>query len=970
YLVTEDAFAEKARPPAHSRDHLMALLWPRTSQNSAQVNLRQTLYQLRQAIPEVAGPDGGLEPFLLSDRQTVQVNPDAAYRLDVARFLRLQAEDPSPDELAEAVSLYRGPFLSDFHLPDSESFEEWATARRATLQRTALEAMETLTGHYLRRAEPAEAERYARRQLALDELRESGHRQLMRALTQQGKRNAALTHYDDYCALLAEELGVQPSAEIEAVYEAVSEGQAAEASVPGAQAEPEMGKKQPRLPSPATPFVGRRQEMAQVNGMLEDGCRLLTLLGPGGSGKTRLALEIARRRAGEYTHGAAFVDLAPLSDPADIPTTIAVAISMALDFRFTTEGSPREQILNHLADKELLLVLDNVEHLLDKHLLDPHLPAGVEMVGDLLQTAPGLCLMATSRARLNLGSECLFEVGGLKLPEDGPRAEGEPEAVEMFMEYARRVQPAFSVSEEEGDAVAHICRLVEGMPLAIELAASWVRYLSPLDIARELSEDLDFLESERVDLPERQRSMRAAFDHSWKLLDEEGRQALMKLSVFRGGASRRAAKAVTGVSLRTLTGLADHSLLTRDPDSGRFAVHELIRQFAVEKLALNQDSLVDVRNRQMDYFLDLVEKCDDAYRRTGQVEWLDELSAEHDNITAALQWALEQEEIEKVGRLSSALGVFWGIRGHLDRGRQWLEKVLVRRGEVSNRTLGKVYFALGWIAFERSDYAAAEDYYRRSYDLLNELGTTLLLADVLSCLGHAAQQQANYDRAATFCERSLSLYRQLDDTFGIARNLNRLGRIAELQGNLERAVTLLRESLELRQATGDERGTAASLNALAEIARYRKEYERAASLYEETLEICTRLADKRCIAGVQHNLAHVALQLENVARSAALFRESLNLYRELANTEGIALCLAGLGGVLCAQGAVYSAVRLLSKSDALFESNQVILGAADQLAYDDFVAGARAQLDDENFDMAWSSGENLSLDEAIQIVDG
>ncbi|MDX1688952.1 MAG: BTAD domain-containing putative transcriptional regulator, partial [Candidatus Promineifilaceae bacterium] len=636
YLVTEDAFAEKGRPAAHQRERLMALLWPRTPQQSAQVNLRQTLYQLRQAIPEVAGPDGGREPFLLSDRQTVQVNRGARYHLDVARFLRLQAKDPSPDELAEAVSLYRGPFLSDFHLPDSETFEEWAAGRRATLQRMALEALETLTEHHLQRAQPVEAERYARRQLEIDELWESGHRQLMRALAQQGRRNTALAHYEEYRALLADELTVEPSVESEALYASLRAGEVGAALAPLARAEPDAREKR-RLPSPVTPFVGRQREMAQVNGMLENGCRLLTLLGPGGSGKTRLAIEVARRRAGEYTHGAVFVELAPLSDPANIPTAIAAA----LDFHFTSAGTPRDQILNYLANKDLLLVLDNVEHLL----------GGADLVADLLHTAPGVSVMATSRARLNIGSECLFEVRGLAHLEDGA------EAVEMFMEYVRRVRPGFDGDGEEKPVVIQICRLVEGMPLAIELAASWVRYLSPADIARELAEDVDFLESTRADLPERQRSMRAAFDHSWNLLDEDGPEALMKLSAFRGGASRRAAKAVTGASLQALAALADHALLTLDPDSGRFAVHELIRQFALERLEEAGEADA-VRDAHSDYYLQALAGRLPDLKGRDQLGALDAIERDFENVRAAWRWAVRQRRWQHLSQASQTLYLF------------------------------------------------------------------------------------------------------------------------------------------------------------------------------------------------------------------------------------------------------------------------------------------------------------------------
>jgi len=798
YLVTEEAFAnaEKDRPPAHRREHLMTLLWPRTPQKSAQVNLRQTLYQLRQAIPDVAGPNGGREPFLLSDRHAVQVNPDVDYRLDVTRFVRLLAGQPSPHELAEAVSLYRDPFLSDFHLPDSETFEEWAAARRATLQRMALEALEALTENHLGRAEAEEAERYARRQLEIGELRESGHRQLMRSLAQQGRRNAALAHFDEYRALLEQELGVKPSAEIEALYDALREGQAVVAAAPAARAEPQARQKF-RLPSPATPFIGRR-EVAAVTAQLQENCRLLTLLGQGGSGKTRLGIEVARHLAGGYARGAAFVELAPLSDPADIP----VAISMALDFRFSGGATPREQVLNYLANKEMLLVLDNFEHLLD----------GAELVGDLLETAPGVRLIATSRARLNLGPECLFEVGGLSLPEEGDDFE-EAESVQLFMEHARRARPGFEVDEVQKAAVARICRLVEGMPLAIELAASWVRILPPQEIVRELAGDLDFLESERADLPERQRSMRAAFDYSWNMLDENEQAALTKLSVFRGGAGRQAATAVTGASLRTLLTLADHSLLTFDPDSGRFAVHELIRQFAEERLQEGGES-EQVRDAHSAYYLQALAGRLPDLKGRDQLGALEAIEGDFENVRAAWKWAIRQRQWQHFPVASQSLYLFSFFRSrHLD-GIELFEAArhAIPSPATASQRLARAYVLAGgagllsWL----DHFQLQQDVLAASPDLeaaVEALTDPEALAYCQMMLGHVLIRhmvRPEYPAdAITVLEAADAFYRRLEDSFYRALVLWRLGYAHAGAAHDELAIDLQRRALALARDAGD-----------------------------------------------------------------------------------------------------------------------------------------------------------------------
>jgi len=917
YLVTEEGFAEdlanEAKGQTHGREQLMALLWPRTPQKSAQVNLRQTLYQLRQAIPEVAGADGDPTPFILSDRQTVQVNPDAVYRLDVARFLQSGAlldGEPSPDGLAEAVALYRGPFLSDFHLPDSETFEEWAAGRRATLQRMALEALETLAEHHLERADGEEAEGYARRQLALGNLRERGHRQLMRALAQQGKRNAALAHYDEYCALLEQELGVEPSEESRALYEALREGEGPVEATSLSEAKPKARTKR-RLPSPPTPFVGRRREMAEIMGMLEDGCRLLTLLGPGGSGKTRLAIEVARRSGDEYADGAAFVDLAPLSDPANIPTAIATA----LDFRFTTEGNPRDQVLNYLANKEMLLVLDNVEHLLnmhllakhllakhllDKHLLDKHRPDGAELISDLLQAAPGVSLLATSRVRLHLGAEYLYEVGGLSFKEDGLQEgevqeaglrgsgpqELESEAAEMFLEHARRVQPGFAREEADRRAVARICRLVEGMPLALELAAPWVRYLSPAEIARKLAEGVDLLESARADLPARQRSMRAAFDYSWNMLDESEQAALMKLSVFRGGAGREAASAVTGASLQALINLADHSLLSFDPASGRFAVHEVIRQIALERLE-EAGEAEGVRDAHSDYYLRALADYLPDLKGRDQLGAPDAIEEDFENVRAAWEWAVRRGQWQHFPQATQSIHLFALLRNRYLEAVELFETAYQASSSPATtpQRLARAYaLAAGQGLKSRvklqkeADALAAVPELQAAVEALNDPAAVaycrLMMSETLVQLGRPSE-------AIEVLEPARAYYREARDIFYRALVLWRLNFHLWRAGRHEEARELARRGLALARQIGDRYVAAALLYNLAATSNDTAEKSR---YLEEAAKLQREIGERAGYARSLASLGAISLQREgDLAKARPLVEEAAAIAAEQNN---------------------------------------------------------------------------------------
>ena len=500
---------EENRP--HQRETLAGLFWPEQRDSAARHNLRQTLLKVRQAIP----PD-----YLLSTPQTIQTNPQADHRLDVAAFSRLLTacqQHPHPDLIhcpdcmvwiQQAVDLYRTDFLAHFSMGDSPVFEEWMLLKREELRREALQALYHLAAYHQNRDDYETAYDYAWRQVALDPLREEAHRQLMSILASSGRRSEALAQYKTCRRILTDELGVEPSLETTALYERIcntdlSRGEALGDSTAKSTIAPLFPRPSAplhNLPVQSTSFVGRQTELAELTQLLnEPAVRLVTILGLGGTGKTRLALATATTQLDHFSHGVYFVSLAPLSEPEAIISAIAEAV----DYPFQSDGrSPQQQVLDYLHQKQILLILDNFEHLLD----------GVELVTGILQIAPKVKILATSRERLQLRQEHRYPLHGLDvLEQGGPESGGVAAAVELFVQSARRVQPNFEVSARESPHLSRICHLVEGMPLALELAAVWVEVLPLADIATEIAaeigQSLDFLETELRDVPVRHRSI-------------------------------------------------------------------------------------------------------------------------------------------------------------------------------------------------------------------------------------------------------------------------------------------------------------------------------------------------------------------------------------------------------------------------------------------------------------------------------
>jgi predicted ATPase/DNA-binding SARP family transcriptional activator len=792
----------------HSRDALATLLWPERSQSRARAYLRRALSELNRTLGE------GL---LTIDRESAGVDPSADLSLDVDVFRCLVAKSETHDHprtqlcsdcltaLEQAVALYHDDFMAGFTLRDSPEFDEWQFFEREALRGELASALERLVRWHSSEGEYGRAITFARRWLALNPLHEPVHRHLMRLYDQAEQRAAALRQYTECERILQEELGLAPAEATTALYEQIR-------TRPEAGEELRIMPKRPRhnLPAQTTPFVGRETALAEIAGLLQDpDCRLLTLVGPGGSGKTRLALEAAAFQldANGYEHGVFFVSLAPLEDPDAIVPTVADA----LDFRFYgavggAPGTPQQQLLSYLRQKNLLLIMDNYEHLLE----------GVDAVSDILKTAPEVKVLATSRARLNIGGEHRFHVDGMDYPESPKEsAVGAQDysAVKLFLQGAHRAQPGFDLTDANIRDVVEVCRLVEGMPLAIRLAAAWVEMLSPAEIASQIGGSLDLLETERRDVPERQRSMVAVFDHSWNLLSDKQREVLAGLSVFRGGFTHEAAQAVTKASLRDLRALVDRSLLQREIDasaalntSGRYQMHELLRQYAIEKLNENPTAIQAARNRHCATYTAALERWNAGLMGARELETRKEMEREIENARVAWDWAVAREQVARLDRALDGLCQFlwWSFR--YTEGEEACRMASDKLTALTTRDATRLQVrVLAWQALfsQREDPTEAHQLLERSWALLKRPQ----LADqdtrreqaLLHRNSGLLLMNTDLQQARASLTQSLELYGSLDDRWCTASTARFIGQVALTLGTYDEAKRWYQQSLEIQQ---------------------------------------------------------------------------------------------------------------------------------------------------------------------------
>ena len=900
----------------YSREKLAGLLWGDKPQAKANANLRKSLSTLRKLS----------EDALIITRQTVTFNRDCDYWLDVQAFeSALAKEDPAPQALPplrDAVDLYRGEFLEGFSVRQAVAFEEWVLAERERLRQLAIQALHRLSEAYTAQGEYPAAVEYTNRLLALEPWQEEAHRQLMTLLDRSGQHSAALAQYETCRQILAEELGVEPLPETQALYHRIETGR---------------GASPHNLPPQTTPFVGRRAELAQIARHLDrDDCHLLTLIGAGGIGKTRLALQAASQALNVFADGVCFVPLAGISGSEFLVPTILEAIDCPLP----GEVDPKKQLLKHLQQREMLLVLDNFESLFS---LGGDNNGGRHLVLEMVRRAPRLKLLVTSRERLNLQVEWLLSLQGLPYPPAEAALGDETfEAIELFEQRAHRLQPKFSLSAEWPEVV-RICRLLDGMPLGIELAAAWVSMMPCAEIVQELARGLDLLSTTMHDVPARHKSLEAVFDHSWQLLSESEREAFKRLSVFQGGFSRQAAKEVAEAPLPTLAALVNKSLL-RVVSPGQYDMLEPLKQYAALRLAESvEPAPSETKDRHGRYYLHFLQMRERQLQGEVQAQTLEDIKAAFKNIQVAWRWAVDNRRFDLVERVAKSLFLFCDIQSRFQTGNALfnyaispLEAPTGAESSVGCRVLGTLQACRGRLLYNRGEYQTARSVLERSLRTCSACAHLGWAAFSLHSLGLVAVAQGEYQQAKQFAQESLALCQELDSQWDQAWALFALGLAAYSLGEYAPGQQFTQQSLALHRQLGNRHGEAACLNTLGLIicGLYEGDTDRygeARVIFEQNLAIRRAIGDQLGEATALHNLGYIHFKMQQYDQARVRFETSLEISQMIASLSLVAATGMWLGMLALEQQDFPKARRDLARALSIAYENDALTRVTDVL---------------------------------------
>ncbi len=734
------------------------------------------------------------------------------------------------------------------------------------------------------------------------------------------------------------------------------------------------------LPAQLTPFVGRSSEIAHIQDMLST-ARLLTLTGSGGIGKTRLALQIAQENLENFDDVVWFVSLAAINEPDAIVSTIADT----LQFQSFGHKDPTIQLYDFLRDKELLLILDNFEHLLD----------GAILVRDLLENAPELKILSTSREKLNLHAETVFVVGGLDFPESQTdKMLDHYGAIHLFLQTAQRVRPHFQITNDDFEVLINICRMVDGMPLGIELAAAWVEVLSLPEIEAEIRRSIDFLQTTLRDMPQRHQSIHAVFDSTWQRLNPTEQNALARLSVFQGGFTRDAALQIAEAPLAVLMALVSKSIISRT-DQDRFQIHELLRRYAAEKLQAD-GAVQPTQHTYAAYFCQLVNQRKPDLESGRQLEALREIEADFANIRAAWTWAIDHQHFDLITITLDGLDYYFSLRS---RFHEWLHllqqasayqhvlndedraQVLVKFGrtqaslgnyqagienvrhslEIAHRLedadlLVEALVSMGRILCRRGEYPQAEPYLIEAEAVARQTENTLHLAGVYWAFADIANNKGDYAGAAQYCQQSLDIYQEMEDLYCTAHCLNGLGVIAKEQGHFPEAKQYFLESLSIRRKLNHRRGIASCLLNLGLMTNALDDLPAARDYYTESLAIRREIGDQWGVAACLGNLGTLVADFDD---AHAYQEESLAIFREIGSQRGVAEALCNLGDLWHTHGNNAEATRYYSDALAIYQEVGFALGVATCLVGIGNLAREGAE-----FDAAWQA-----YTEAIQALD-
>ena len=839
---------------SHTRESLAALFWAEQSQERAFANLRHALWEINQSLG-----DGWMD----SDRDEIRLIGDID--LDLTRFHALLAasRDPKADpasrllSLAQAASLYTDHFLAGFTLKDAPAFDDWSFFQSESLRHDLASALESLTHGYCDLNRAPEAIPFARRWLSLDPLNESAQRGLMTAYELAGEHASALRQYQQCEATLQKELSVEPETETKALYEKIRAG--------GLQRKPSARN---NLPSAVTSFIGRENEAKQVQIEVAQN-RLVTLTGSGGVGKTRLAIESVRGLLAQFPQGVWLVELASIAEAKLIPQAVADALGV--------EHKDAAALFEFLRDRAALILLDNCEHIIE---------GAAQFTARLLAACPNVRALTTSRESLGIEGELTLRVPSLETSD----------AARLFSERARLVQPSFALDESNASMVAGICKRLDGIPLAVELAASRVKMLSLEQISSRLDGAIALLTGgNRAALP-RQQTLRAAINWSYNLLSETEQSLFRRLSVFTGGWTLDAAESVCCDEskpkesvLDWLTQLANKSLIIVEQDTisplPRYHMLETIRQYAREKLAkLGEES--DAQESHARWCVELAERAEPNLRKHGQAEWLDRLEAEHDNFRAALGWSLKNHKTEHAMRLAGSLFEFWKMRGYTREGLQWLESALTESEtkQIEKKYRAKVHLGIAALTLELpqspNDGPTIRQHTAEAIRIYEEIGDTPEMIHAIYVSGGAPWVEGDFVKTREVFERGYQLAIHAEDTWGIGSCLHCLGHLAQIDGNPKQAREYFEESVHILREHGDLWNLAHPLMDVATCYWNEGDTKKSLATYEESAENFRTVGSTNNVAWQQRLIGLRAMRMGKFDLAKNFFKRSLAITLE------------------------------------------------------------------------------------------
>lgn len=919
-------------PRPHPRETLATLFWPDNDQTRALANLSVALTSLRKQ----------LDAYLIAERHTVTFNSDVDFQLDATQFETAitQAKSRQSEKLTRtvaaqlqtAVSLYKGDFLAGFNIRGAPEFEAWVLLQQERLRQQMLNALADLVNFHQQRGQMGDGIRCAQQLLALDPLQEEAHRQLMLLYALDNQRSAALAQYEQCVAILAEELGVEPDEETVVLHESIRDDTATPSPPHQAmRATPTLSPGH-NLPAATTTFIGREAELAQIERwLMQPNGRLLTLIGPGGMGKTRLAQEAARAHQGEFADGVWMISLVPQTDLNGVVTAVAETLGLTL----SSSETITTQLLNQLKSLEMLLVLDNLEHLLSPQLRD--------LLSQLAQEAPELRLIGTSRERLNLQAESLLELHGLPFPviddpfsvigsqmADHQSPISDYASVQLFTNRVQRIQAQFKLDTQE-TAVNQLCQLVGGLPLALELAATWTRVLSVAEIVAEIQRGLDALSTTLHDVPERHRSLRTVITSSWQMLPADEQALFRKLAVFRGGFSRAAAQQVAKASLPQLMSLVDRSFLRLDEDQ-RFRRHPLLLQFAQEQLATQPDEQTQAEAAHARFFAEFMQTHSPDLGGSAAPKAVAAIGADLENIRSAWQWGLEKMDTAVLDKLVTGIGRFLADRSRFLEGTAFYESSLnVVNAQSATADLepiiAKIQVELGRFWHENGRFVEAEAILIKADSLSRQYSMTKTRIACLRQLGIVTGDQGNREAARRYAEEALQLCQTVADTDQMLPILNTLGNLCVSDGEYDQARHYFDEAMALAKAIGSTLRIAILHNNIGIIANRQKNYREAIHQWQLGLKGFEQLNHDIGRANANHNIAMAFAGLEQYEEALTHIEAAMVVHRKIGHRRGLVGGLSVVGTIYRSLGKRQKARRYLYDSLLLAQEVGVIWSA-------------------------------------------